>query len=341
VSFDNSNITTPQHLLSLSAIDQVLMTLGSGRDNVVINKSNNLRMITINTGPGDDKVQTVLSAASTSTQQFIGGGGADKLLISADNQQTWSQPGQVSTMSGSVQFAGIENVVVNDTPVMNGLPVAYQFVSSAGSSLGDLKNVSFVNMVYQQVLNRDATPDELARGTRQLDRRVLTRDQFALRVLNSTESLSLQVNAWYSAYLNRQATSQELGRTVAALRRGQSAQSLLGRLLTGQEFYNRTQQIVTIGSAADRYLTGLYGLVIAPTTSPDAALLQFLRQTLQKQGRLAAASQVLASSPMSVNQAQAISLKVNHQPADASLRTGKAGPNGLTARLLSRPSAKS
>jgi hypothetical protein len=44
---------------------------------------------------------------------------------------------------------------------------------------------------------------------------------------------------------------------------------------------------------------------------------------------------------MAVNQAQAISLKVNHQPADSTLRTGLTGPNGLTAQLLSRPVPKS
>lgn len=196
-------------------------------------------------------------------------------------------------------------------------------------------------MIYQQVLNRDATPTELAQGTRQLDRRILSREQFARRVLNSVESLNLQVNAWYMAYLDRQSSPQELARSVSALRRGQPAHAVLGRLLAGQEFYDRTQQIAATGSAADRYITGLYNLAISPASSPDAGLMLFLQKTLQKQGRLAVANQVLKSAPMAVNLAQAISLKVNHQPADSTLRTGLTGPNGLTARLLSRPVPKS
>jgi hypothetical protein len=166
----------------------------------------------------------------------------------------------------------------------------------------------------------------------------LNRDTFARRLLSSTESLRTQVNAWYVTFLDRSATSDEMTRNVAALRRGQSSQMLQTRLLASQEFFNRTQEMIPSGTSSDRYLTGLYRLAINPAGSLDAVLMQFLRQTLQTKGRQAVASQVLSSAPNQTNQTQAIFIKVNQKPANSAgaLSVGKLGPNGLTARLLSR-----
>jgi hypothetical protein len=64
--------------------------------------------------------------------------------------------------------------------------------------------------------------------------------------------------------------------------------------------------------------------------------MEFLQQTLQKQGRFSVANQVLRSNPMNQNQTLAISVKVNQKPSTGTMTVGKIGPNGLTARLLSR-----
>ena len=176
----------------------------------------------------------------------------------------------------------------------------------------------------------------MAMGVRQLERKAVGRYQFARRLLAGTESLQLQVNAWYMTYLNRPASPQELSQSVAAMRRGLSAQALISRILAGPEFYGRTQQLVLSGSASDRYLTGLYRLAIDPASSPSPALMQLLRQTLQKQGRLAVSNQVLGSTAMDQNQTEAITIKTSQRPASGGVSVGKVGPNGLTARLLGR-----
>jgi hypothetical protein len=335
-TINNNQILFPIHLINYSAIDSVIMTLGSGPDLVQIGRHTGLRLLDLNTGPGDDLVQTLLAADKPMVQNIDGGAGNTRLSVDSDKQAVWMKKEQVAALAGQVGFRNQGQVVVSQTPVTNALPVADRFVFSTIADGVRLSNQEYVAMVYQQVLNRNATANELVMGVRQLDRKALDRYQFARSLLASTESLQLQVNAWYVSYLNRQASQLELASAVAAMRRGQSAQSMISRLLTGQEFYSRTQQLVQTGSASDRYLTGLYRLVIQPVSGPSPALMQLLRQTLQKHGRLVVANQVLGSTAMDQNQTQAISVKTSHRPATSGISVGKLGPNGLTARILSR-----
>ena len=333
---DYSRIATPEHLVNYSLIDSVIMSLGSGDDIVDIGRKTGLTKIAINCGAGNDSIRTVISATEPLSQIIDGGAGFDQTLVDADSQPVWIQKDQVAALTGQVQFYNQDKIAVAGSSVTNALPIADRFVFEIVSDGRPLTNQKYVRMAYQQILNRNATSQELDMGTRQLDRHAITREQFARRLLNSSESLRLQINSWYVTYLNRQATSSELTRNLAALRRGNSSQVLVSQILAGQEFYNRTQQIVATGSSTDRFLTGIYRLVIAPTATPDAALMQFLRQTLQKQGRLGVANQVISSSPNENNQTQAIFIKVNQNLATGGISVGKIGPNGLTARLLSR-----
>jgi hypothetical protein len=336
ISIQNSNITTPDHHLLLNAIDSLLISFGSGSDEVEIGTLTGLRHLAINTGAGDDLIRTVLPANETITQNFDGGSGFDSVLINSDNQPVWMKQQQVTTLTSQVQFQNMNQIAVAGTSAANALPMADRFVLSDIRTDQPLSNSQYVNLVYQKVLNRNATGAEIAMGTRLLDRNVINRDQFARRILSSTESLRIQVNAWYQTYLNRQATAQEVTRQVAALRRGQSAQTLISRLLAGPEFYQRTQLTIQSGSASDRYLIGLYRFAIDPSSNPDTGQMQFLRQTLRRQGRQAVAIQMINSEANAVNQTEVISIKINQMPASPGMSVRRIGPNGLTARLLSR-----
>ncbi|MFM7132169.1 MAG: DUF4214 domain-containing protein, partial [bacterium] len=333
---DDNRVATPEHLVNFSLIDSVIMTLGSGDDIVDIGRHTGLSQLAINSNAGNDSIRTVISATEPLSQIIDGGTGFDRLVVDADHQPVWMQPNQVASLVGRVQFFNQEKIAVSGTSVSNALPIADRFVFEVVSDGTRLTNRDYVNMLYQQILNRNATTNELSIGTRQLDRHAISREAFARRLLSSTESLRLQINAWFVTYLNRQASSSELNRNLAALRRGQSPQALVSQILAGQEFYNRTQRLMNSGTATDRFLTGIYRMAIDPTAAPDAALMQFLRQTLQKQGRQGVAYQVLRSVPNDKNQTQAISIKVNQQQASGGISVGKSGPNGLTARLLSR-----
>ena len=335
-TLENNHISFPIHLINYSAIDSVIMTLGSGPDLVQIGRHTGLNQLDLNTGPGDDIVHTLLSSTEPMAQNIDGGPGTNRLFVDADNQPVWMKNQQVAALAGKIGFRNQGNVIVSRTHVANALPVADRFVFSVIADGVPLSNKEFVALVYQQVLNRNATANELAMGFRQLDRKAVDRYQFARRMLAGTESLRSQVNAWYLTYLNRQASRQELTQSVAAMRRGQSAQKLISRILAGQEFYNRIQKMVQTGSATDRYITGLYRLAIDPASGPNTALMQLLRQTLQEHGRLGVSNQVLGSTAIEQNQTQAISLKTSHRPSKGSVTVGQVGPNGLTARLLSR-----
>jgi hypothetical protein len=336
ISIDDGKIETPAQLIQMNAIDNAIMSLGSVHDFIEIGQKTGLKSISIDMGPGDDQISTVLSTAENLSQRFDGGSGRNRIKIDAERQATWSQPTAISAISSQVTFQNFNNVTVGNSTAMSALPVADQYVDRVVPSNEKLSNSEYVMMVYRQVLNRNATAVELSRGTRQLENRIVGREQFASRILISTESLNLQVQAWFTTYFNRQPTSRELSRNVAALRNGQPAASLITRLLMSQEFYNRTQQFVASGSPADRYITGIYKLVINPAGMPDAALMQFLRQQLQRQGRAGVAANVVNSMPSTRNQTQSVYLKVNHQPADRSQMDIRINPIRLSARLLSR-----
>lgn len=134
----------------------------------------------------------------------------------------------------------------------------------------------------------------------------------------------------------RQATAQETARQVAAMRRGQPAQTLISRLLAGPEIYQCIQHMVQAGSTSDRFLVSLYRIAIDPSGNHDEARMQFLRQKLRNQGRQAVAIQMIESEAKAANQTEVISIKMNQVPASLWWSVRKIGPNGLTARLLSR-----
>jgi hypothetical protein len=174
-----------------------------------------------------------------------------------------------------------------------------------------------------------------------LDRNTITRLQLANKLTNSDEARLLRINAWFLNYFGRPATRQESTQSLRRIHSGQSEIRVLAGLLSSQEFFQRTQSLISTGFSRDRFITGLYKLAIDPSGAPSPALHRFLNQTWQKKGRMAVILNVLQSAPVARNQVEGMSILINQtpaQPQDVQVKLGQTRPSGVQALLLSRRS---
>jgi hypothetical protein len=214
-------------------------------------------------------------------------------------------------------------------------PALQQIPTGLGS------NSRYIESTYQQILNRLATPRELSRWSSMLDRNTISRLQLANKLTNSDEARLLRINAWFLNYFGRPATKQESTQSLRRIHSGQSETRVLAGLLANQEFFQRTQSLISTGFSRDRFITGLYKLAIDPSGRPSPSLHRFLNQTWQTKGRTAVILNVLQSAPVARNQAEGLSILINQSPAqpqDVQVRLGQTRPSGIQALLLSRRS---
>jgi hypothetical protein len=287
-----------------------------------------------------DTIETTLSKSTVAHQSFDGGTGVDSIKINGSGQNTWASVGLVQSWERTIQHSSIESISLKSAPTLNAMPVATSpALQQIPTGLGS--NSRYIESTYQQVLNRLATPKELNRWSSMLDRNTITRLQLANKLTNSDEARLLRINAWFLNYFGRPATTQESTQSLRRIHSGQSETRVLAGLLANQEFFNRTQSLISTGFSRDRFITGLYKLAIDPSGAPSPALHRFLNQTWQTKGRMAVILNVLQSAPVARNQVEGLSILINQSPAqpqDVQVRLGQTRPSGVQALLLSRRS---
>jgi hypothetical protein len=337
MSIAEGRVQTVDKTMILNAIDSVFLELGQGEDQVNIGSNLPLDQLHIFTQGGSDSITTTLGKSSVKNLFIDGGADADSINIDAAGQNAWASPGEIQSWQNLIQYNAIESVTlhsattINAQPVLNN-PAAEQIPAGLDS------NQQYINYVFQQVLNRLATPTELNRWARLLDRNAISRYQFAYRTTNTDEARLLRINAWYLNYYGRSATKQESNQALRRIRSGRSETSVLGGILNSQEFFQRTQTLVSNGSSRDRFITALYKLAIDPSGSPSPVLQQFLTRTYMQKGRPAVIMNVLQSSPVAINQAEGLSIQINKAPAsqnEIKVRLKQSRPNGLQSLLIS------
>ena len=340
LSIADGVIQTPNHKLILNAIDSVILELGDANDQVKIGDNMPLNQLQIFTNGGADTIETTLSKSTVLHQSFNGGTGADSIKINGSGQNTWASTGLVQSWDRTIQHNSTESISLSSATTVNAMPVATSpELQQIPTGLGS--NSRYIESTYQQVLNRLATPRELSRWSSMLDRNTITRLQLANKLTNSDEARLLRINAWFLNYFGRPVTKLESNQALRRIRSGQSETRVLAGLLSNQEFFNRTQSLITTGFSRDRFITGLYKLAIDPSGTPSPALHRFLNQTWQTKGRTAVILNVLQSAPVARNQAEGLSILINQapaQPQDVQVRLGQSRPSGVQALLLSRRS---
>jgi Domain of unknown function (DUF4214) len=82
---------------------------------------------------------------------------------------------------------------------------------------------------------------------------------------NSAEGRDNLVKGWYRTYLGRAADGVEEQGWVAALLAGSSEEAVLGGILGTPEFFSHAQTLVNSGSPQERFVQGLYLLLLNRT----------------------------------------------------------------------------
>ena len=332
VTIANGQVQTPKHTLNLNAMQALFLDLGSGNDRVQVGTGLNLKSLQINTGKGTDTVQTTLGNPGLQ-QTITTGSAASTLAIDAVGQNSWASTGKVESMQAQVLYQGFKHVSVQNTPTINGLPV-----STTGApptqpvATGVQTNSQYVQAVYQEILGRPATTNELNRAVNSLNSHAVSRFRIAESLTTSGAANANLVNAWYQSFLGRPATPAENAHALRLLKSGQTSTQVLAGILAGGEFLQRTLQLETHGSTRTRFLTGLYKLAVSPSTTIPAATLRNLASIYNSEGRSAAVLAVLSSSKVARNQAAGYSVLLHQQPL--------ANNHSVPAELLKTPAPR-
>ena len=133
-------------------------------------------------------------------------------------------------------------------------------------------NARFVEALYLDELGRvgDTTNALDAGGwVNALNSGLLTQAAVAADVEHSMEAQDYLVRSWYVTFLGRQVQGGEEQGWVNLLQQGQTEEQVLSRILASQEFYTRAQTLIATGSADERYVQALYGLLLDRTGEPD------------------------------------------------------------------------
>ena len=305
---DQSIATTTATIL-MSSIENVTMNLGSGNDTANISNTTHLNSLTVNGNKGNDQFNVTFDPQSSTHFVLDGGTGTNSLKNEAGSQPVWAGTGTLQTLTSRIDYSQIQGVTSNTTASVNGNPNATTIPQSLLAGLNSTQQ--YVQTVYWQLLGRAATVKELSQWVTQLTRFPGTRTNFAQSLIDSTEYRSIQVRTWYQTYLGRPATTTEINQTLGVWKQTNWDQQVLATILGTQEFYNITQKLITTGTPQQRYVMGLYKLVINPSGTIPTPLKNLMLQTPVNQGRNAIVMRMLLSPDYMTTQRESLSVTLD------------------------------
>jgi hypothetical protein len=334
----DGQVRTMATALNLDAVDSVLLELGGGANTVNVGTNLKLSSIVVQGGIGNNQFNIALPSEIGPRITLNGGNGQNTLKVSAGGQSVWASVGTVQGLKERIDYKAISHVMVQGANSLS------SFTGSIENPLGmDVTNLSsnarYIATLFQQVLNRSASSAELKFWMTKLDQKATSRLRVAQLLLGSNEARALQVQSWYQQFLGRPASAHEQRQMLKQLAAGNTQVQVLSALLGGAEFHKVTQRLVPTGSTTNRYISGLYKMLLDPSGAPDNSMRQYLHQVVRNRGRAAAEADLLASSRFGKTQAEAISILIDDQPASHNslpmVQYSSFKPNGLAARLLS------
>ena len=309
----DKSIKTDKAIVGLNGIKTVSMNLGSGNDTVNISSTAGLNSLTVRGNQGNDQFNVAFDPQSLTQFVLDGGAGTNGLKADAPSQPLWATAGRLQTQTSRIDYSQIQTTNTNSATSVNGNPLSTEIPSALLKGLNPTQQ--YVQTVYWQLLGRIATTKELSQWVSQLTRFPNTRTCFAQSLVDSTEYRSIQIRTWYQTYLGRPATTPEVNQSLAVWKKTNSDIQVLAPILATQEFYNITQSLITTGTPQQRYVTGLYKLVINPSTTIPTPLKNLMLQTPVKQGRNAIVLRMLTSPDYVNTQRESLSVTLNHLSA--------------------------
>jgi len=307
------SIKTDQTNVGLNGIKTVSMNLGSGNDTVNMSSTSGLNSLTVQGNQGNDQFNVAFDPQSLTHFVLNGGTGTNGLKTDTATQPVWAATGIIQTQTSRIDYSQLQGINANTATSVNGNPLSSTIPSAMLQGLNPTQQ--YVQTVYWQLLGRVATTNELSQWVRQLTRFPNTRTSFAQSLVDSTEYRSIQIRTWYQTYLGRPATTPEVNQSLATWKKTYSDIQTLAPILATQEFYNITQTLITTGTPQQRYVAGLYKLVINPSTTIPTPLKNLMLLTPVKQGRSAIVLRMLTSPDYMNTQRESLSVTLNNLSA--------------------------
>ena len=309
----DQSIKTDKAIVGLNGIKTVSMNLGSGNDTVNISSTAGLNSLTLKGNQGNDQFNVAFDPQSLTQFVLDGGAGTNGLKTDAPSQPVWANTGTLQTQTSRIAYSQIQTINTNTATSVNGNPLSSAIPPALLKGLNPTQQ--YVQTVYWQLLGRIATTKELSQWVSQLTRFPNTRTSFALSLVDSTEYRSIQIRTWYQTYLGRPATTPEVNQSLAIWKKTYSNIQALAPILATQEFYNITQSLITTGTPQQRYVAGLYKLVISPSITIPTPLKNFMLLTPVRQGRSAIVLRMLTSPDYMNTQRESLSVTLNNLSA--------------------------
>jgi hypothetical protein len=260
---------------------------------------------------------------------FDGGAGSNTLVVDAAGRAARTVPGEITVLGSPQQDISYINVHATQLANMAAVNASYgpNSADRDAALAGLTGNARFVQALYLADLGRagDTTDShDAAYWVAALNSGALSRAAVAQGIASSIEAQNRLVNMWYLTYLGRPAQGGEEQYWVNQLAHGQTHEQVLDGILSSDEFVNRTQSLVASGTADERYVQGLYQVLLNRTGA--AAEVAYWVNRLPQLGRQGIVQEFLGAKEYRADQFEGYYNALLHRPDD---------PAGLNAWVFS------
>jgi hypothetical protein len=275
-----------------TSIESVLLDLGNFADTVTIQGLQQLRNVEVRGNGGDDQFRMNFLAGSSAQVLLAGGLGSNRLTYDGAGLPLWAKAGVVQSLTSQVQHSQMQTLVPQNTPSLNGTPVLMG-VNVEALLAGLAPTQRYVQATFLQLVQRLATPAELSKWTTSINKNP-NDPTLKLALVNflfdSDEGRTVQLKAWFQTFVGRAGTPAELTSWLNQYRAIKDPLLMQQRFLMSDLVYQYTQTLSTTGTADERYVEGLWRLMVDPGYRMTAAEKQSwiaLRNRLGRTGFLA------------------------------------------------------
>jgi hypothetical protein len=248
---------------------------------------------------------------------YFGQPGTNTLTVAANGLTVQAVPNAL-TIGGSLKVdysnANATTTNVNGAAAVNAM--AGPDTADRATAFGGLTaNERFVQALYLDELGRAGSKAELDGWAAMLNGTASAQFTVALDIQHNAEARDHLVKSWYVAFLGRQAGGGEEQGWVNKLLVGQTEELVLSQILASQEFYNRSQTLISTGTTDQRFAQALYQLLLDRAGS--SAEISAQAGLVPSQGRTAVALGILSSQEFRTDDFEGYYNALLHRPADS------------------------
>ena len=300
-----------------TSIDSLLLLLGDLGDDVTIRDIRQLSQIEVRGYGGNDRFRVEFESGANNVVRLDGGPGNNSLVYDGAGMPMWAKLGVVQSLTEQVVHTNVQNLVPWRIAALNGNPYL-STVDVVPLLVGLTPTQRYVQRTYLQILQRVATTAELNQWTTYLDQAptdLKRRTQLVDNLSATDAARTLLLQAWFISYAGRSATPAEITSWLATFRSVSNPLTVQQRFLNSPPVYNAMQTYVTTGTPDQRYISGLWRLLVDPGTPTSASTLDYWMKQQTQLGRAKMTANMLGHLSYVTNQSQAFTQLINQRNA--------------------------